>query len=56
MSVQGVCADNSSGCVNYKLQRAARDQQGKFREDAINAVRRNFYLDALMKSQVWPKI
>ena len=33
------------------LLRAARDQQGKFKEDAINAVRRNFYMDDFLATK-----
>ena len=33
------------------IQRAARDQRGKLREDAINAVKRNFYMDDLLASK-----
>ena len=41
-------AVDSPCCANYALQRAARDQQGKFSEDAINAVRRNFSMEDLL--------
>lgn len=44
-------AIDSPCCANYALQRAARDQEGKFSEDAINAVRRNFYMDDLLASK-----
>ena len=39
MTVHVFGAVDSPCCANYALQRAARDQQGKFSEDAINAVR-----------------
>ena len=51
MTVHVFGAVYSQCCANYALQRAARDQQGKFREDAINAVRRNFYMDDLLASK-----
>ena len=51
MTVHVFGAVDSPCCANYALQRAARDQQGKFREDAIIAVRRNFYMDDLLASK-----
>ena len=51
MTVHVFGAVDSPCCANYALQRAARDQQGKFSEDAINAVRRNFYMDDLLASK-----
>ena len=47
MTVHVFGAVDSPCCANYALQRAAVDQQGKFSEDAINAVRCNFYTDDL---------
>ena len=41
MTVHVFGAVDSSCCANYASQRPACDQQGKFREDAINAVRHN---------------
>ncbi|XP_022799870.1 uncharacterized protein LOC111337773 [Stylophora pistillata] len=51
MTVHVFGAVDSPCCANYALQRTARDQQGKFSEDAINAVRRNFYMDDLLASK-----
>lgn len=51
MTVHVFGAVVSSCCANYTLQRAACDQQGKFSEDAINAVRRNVYMDDLSASK-----
>ena len=51
MTVHVFGAVDSPCCANYALQRAARDQQVKFSEDAINAVRRNFYMDDLLASK-----
>jgi len=51
MTVHVFGAVDSPCCANYALQRAAVDQQGKFSEDAINAVRRNFYMDDLLASK-----
>ena len=51
MTVHVFGAVDSPCCPNYALQRAARDQQGKFSEDAINAVRRNLYIDDLLASK-----
>jgi len=51
MTVHVFGAVDSPCCVNYALQRAAVDQQGKFSEDAINAVRCNFYMDELLASK-----
>ncbi|PFX12711.1 hypothetical protein AWC38_SpisGene23285 [Stylophora pistillata] len=51
MTVHVLDAVDSPCCTNYALQRTACDQQGKFSKDAINAVRRNFYLDDLLASK-----
>ena len=51
MTVHVFVTVDSPCCANYALQRAARDQQGKFREDAINAVRGNLYMDDLLASK-----
>ena len=51
MTVHVFGAVDSPCCANYALQRAARDQQGNFSEDAIHAVGRNFYMDDLLASK-----
>ena len=54
MTVHVFGAVDSPCCANYALQRAALDQQGKFSEDAILAVKRNFYVDDLLTSKPNP--
>ena len=51
MTVHVFGAVDSPCCANYALQRAARDQQGNFSEDAIHAVGRNFYMNDLLASK-----
>ena len=38
-------------CASYALQKTALDQRGKFSEDTIYAVKRNFYMDDLLASK-----
>ena len=51
MTVHVFGAVDSPCCANYALQRTAHDQEGKFSEDAIHAVKRNFYMDDLLTSK-----
>ena len=51
MTVHVVGAVDSPCCANYALQRTAHDQEGKFSEDAIHAVKGNFYTDDLLTSK-----
>ncbi|XP_022795007.1 uncharacterized protein LOC111333648 [Stylophora pistillata] len=51
MTVHVFGAVDSPCCANYALQGTARDQQRKSTEDAINAVRRNFYMNDLLASK-----
>ena len=51
MTVHVFGAVDSPCCANYALQRTAHDQEGKFSEDAIHAVKRNFYIDDLLTSK-----
>ena len=36
-------ASDSSSCANFCLKRAADDNRGNFSEDAVNAVKKDFY-------------
>ena len=47
-------AVHSPCCGNYALQGTAHDQEGKFSEDAIHALKRNFYMDYLLTSKPIP--
>ena len=41
---------SSPSCVSFAMQRAAEDNQDQFDKEAIEAVRRNFYVDDCLKS------
>ena len=41
---------SSPSCASYALQRTADDNVGHFDEDAVQTVRRNFYVDDCLKS------
>ena len=51
MTVHVFGSVDSPCCTSYALQRTALDQQGKFSDDAINAVKRNFYIAYLLTSK-----
>ena len=43
-------ATDSPSCANFCLKRAAEDNQGNFSGDAVNAVKKDFYVDDFIKS------
>ena len=51
MTVRVFGSVDSPCCASYALQRTALDQRGKFSEDTIYAVKRNFYMDDLLASK-----
>lgn len=40
---------DSPSCANFCLKRAAEDNKGNFSEDAVNAVKKDFYVDDFIK-------
>ncbi|XP_033106177.1 uncharacterized protein LOC117108309 [Anneissia japonica] len=45
-------AVSSPSCANYALRKAASDAEGTYSEQVIDAIRKNFYVDNLLKSVV----
>ena len=43
-------ATDSPSCANFCLKRAAEDGRGRFSDDAVNAVNKDFYVDDFVKS------
>ena len=43
-------ASDSHSCAHFCLKSAAEDNKGNFSEDAVNAVKRDFYVDDFIKS------
>ena len=41
---------DSPTCANFCLKRAVEDNKGRFSEEAVNAVKQDFYLDDFVKS------
>ena len=50
MGVHLFGAVSSTGCANFALRKAADDNLQQFDSEAINTVKRNFYVDASLKS------
>ncbi|XP_014670064.1 PREDICTED: uncharacterized protein LOC106811056 [Priapulus caudatus] len=50
MNVHIFGAISSPSVCNYVLRRTATDNEGKFRQEAIDTVRKNFYVDDCLKS------
>ena len=43
-------AKDSPSCANFCLKRAAEDSKGRFSDEAVNAVTKDFYVDDFVKS------
>ena len=43
-------ATDSPSCANFCLKRAAEDSRGRFSDEAVNAVNKDFYVDDFVKS------
>ncbi|XP_044182062.1 uncharacterized protein LOC122962876 [Acropora millepora] len=43
-------AKDSPSCANFHLKRAAEDSKGRFSDEAVNAVTKDFYVDDFVKS------
>ena len=43
-------AKDSPSCANVCLKRAAEDSKGRFSDEAVNAVTKDFYVDDFVKS------
>ena len=43
-------AKDSPSCANFCLKRAAEDSKGRFSDEAVNAVNKDFYVDDFVKS------
>ena len=43
-------ATESHSCANFCLKRAAEDRKGRFSDEAVSAVDKDFYVDDFVKS------
>ena len=43
-------ATDSPSCTNFCLKRAAEDRKGRFSDEAVSAVDKDFYVDDFVKS------
>ena len=50
MAVHLFGAASSPGCSNYALKRTADDHEAEFGNEAADTLRRNFYVDDVLKS------
>ena len=50
MEVHLFGATSSPACSNFALRKTAEDNIGKFHEEVVKTVRKNFYVDNCLKS------
>ena len=43
-------AKDSPNCANFRLKRAAEGSEGKFSDEAVNAITKDFYVDDFVNS------